>query len=63
MSGRYRLPNGREVYLRRFHVEATYSGLIEGTLEQGSRLILRGLAETAAKTSGSDNPLVIVEQA
>ncbi|HEV3079732.1 MAG TPA: hypothetical protein VGY66_08130 [Gemmataceae bacterium] len=57
---RYRLPNGREVYLGRFAVEATYSGLIEGSLEQGSRMILRGLAETAAKSLGSDNPLVVV---
>ena len=60
MSGRYRLPNGREVFLGRFEVEATYSGLIEGSLEQGSRLILRGLAQTAAKSLGSDNPLVVV---
>jgi hypothetical protein len=60
MSGRYRLPNGREVCLGRFEVEATYSGLIEGSLEQGSRLILRSLAETAAKSLGSDNPLVVV---
>jgi hypothetical protein len=38
MGGRYRLPNGREVCLGRFEVEATYSGLIEGSLEQGSGL-------------------------
>ena len=61
MSGRYRLANGREVFLGRFEVEATYSGLIEGSLEQGSRLILRGLAEAAAKSLASDNPLVVVK--
>jgi hypothetical protein len=57
---RYRLLNGREVYLSRFTLAPTYAGLAEGSPEMASPFILERVAQKAALLLPPANPLVVV---
>ena len=57
---RYRLPNGREVYLSRFAIAPTYAGVLEGTPETASPHILERVSEQAAWVLPPAKPLVVV---
>jgi hypothetical protein len=58
--GRHLLQNGREIYLERFSIAGTYAGVLEGSPETVSPIILQRLPGHAAQILSPANPLVIV---
>lgn len=58
--GRYRLANGRDVYLLRFALASTYSGVMEGSRETASKYILEQISEHASRLLPPALPLVVV---
>lgn len=61
-AGNYSLPSGREVWLRGLCVEPTYLGLLEGTRETASLMILRSSAKWAQSTFHG-SPVVVAPPA
>ena len=58
--GDYRLPNGRKIGLDRWNMVGTYSGVLEGSKKDASKVIRENMPEMAAKILPPGHPLLVV---
>jgi len=58
--GDYRLPNGRKIGLDRWNMVGTYSGVLEGSKKDASKVIRENMPEMAAKILPPGHPLAVV---
>lgn len=57
----YNCINGRNVHLVGFRMLGTYSGMLEGSIEDASKYIRTNLNERVARLLPPNSPLVVVE--
>jgi hypothetical protein len=57
---KFTLPCGREIFLSRFAIAPTYTGVLEGTPKTASPYILKLVADFAAQVLPPAVPLVVV---